>query len=110
MTAAAPHAAVGGPPLGAVNWLPGRCAPFGRATHGCPRGRQLSCRDMTTGFSLYGWLLGLGRGVLRWLLGWWTVVFIGAQLAVLAFSPSSYGVQARGAVLRHIDAFFRSVQ
>ena len=57
---------------------------------------------MTTGFSLYGWLIGLGQGVLRWLFGWWTVVFIGAQVAVLAFSPSSYGVEARGAVLRQI--------
>ncbi|MBP7456066.1 MAG: ABC transporter permease [Ottowia sp.] len=57
---------------------------------------------MTTGFSLYGWLIGLGQGVLRWLFGWWTVVFIGAQLAVLAFSPSSYGAEARGAVLRQI--------
>ena len=57
---------------------------------------------MTTGFSLYGWLIGLGQGVLRWLFGWWTVVFIGAQLAVLALSPSSYGAEARGAVLRQI--------
>ncbi len=57
---------------------------------------------MTTGFSLYGWLLGVGRGVARWLYGWWTVVFIGAQLAVLAFSPSSYGPDGRQAVLRHI--------
>ena len=57
---------------------------------------------MTTGFSLYGWLLGVGRGVLGWLFGWWTVVFIGAQVAVLAFSPSSYGPAARRAVLRHV--------
>ena len=57
---------------------------------------------MTIGLSLYGWLLGLGRGVLRWLFGWWTVLFIGAQVAVLAFSPSSYGPESRGAVLRHV--------
>ena len=57
---------------------------------------------MTTGYSLYGWLAGLGRGLLRWLLGWWAVLFTGAQVAVLAFSPSSYGPEARGAVLRHI--------
>ncbi len=57
---------------------------------------------MTVGISLYRWLTGLGLGVLRWLLGWWTVVFIGAQVAVLALSPSSYGGQARHAVLRHI--------
>ena len=52
---------------------------------------------MTTGYSLYGWLTGLGRGLLRWLMGWWTVLFTGAQVAVLAFSPSSYGPEARGA-------------
>ncbi|MDO5694046.1 MAG: ABC transporter permease [Pseudomonadota bacterium] len=57
---------------------------------------------MTTGFSLYGWLLDVGRGVLRWLRGWWLMVFVGAQLAVLAFSPSSYRRESRGMVLRHI--------
>jgi phospholipid/cholesterol/gamma-HCH transport system permease protein len=57
---------------------------------------------MTTGFSLYGWLLGVGRGAVRWLYGWWTVIFIGAQVAVLAFSPSSYGPEGRQAVLRHV--------
>ena len=57
---------------------------------------------MTTGFSLHGWLLDVGRSVLGWLFGWWTVVFIGAQVAVLAFSPSSYGPAARRAVLRHV--------
>ena len=57
---------------------------------------------MTCGFSLHDWLMGLGRGVLRWLLGWWIVVFIGAQLAVLAFSPSSYRRESRGVVLRHL--------
>ncbi len=57
---------------------------------------------MSTSVSLYGWLLDLGRGVLRWLAGWWTVVFISAQVAVLAFSPSSYGPEARKTVLRHV--------
>lgn len=57
---------------------------------------------MTTGVSLYGWLLDVGRGVLGWLRGWWLVVFIGAQLAVLAFSPSSYRRESRAVVLRHI--------
>ncbi len=57
---------------------------------------------MTTGFSLYGWLLHLGRSVLRWAFGWWLVVFIGAQLVVLAFSPSSYRRESRGALLRHL--------
>ena len=57
---------------------------------------------MGTAFSLHGWLLQLGRGVLRWALGWWLVVFIGAQLAVLAFSPSSYRRESRGVVLRQL--------
>ena len=57
---------------------------------------------MTSGFSLYDWLMGLGRGLLRWVLGWWIVVFIGAQLAVLAFSPSSYRRESRGVVLRQL--------
>ena len=57
---------------------------------------------MISGFSLYDWLLGIGRNVLRWLLGWWAVVFIGAELAVLAFSPSSYRRESRGVVLRQI--------
>ena len=57
---------------------------------------------MISGFSLYDWLLGIGRNALRWLLGWWAVVFIGAELAVLAFSPSSYRRESRGVVLRQI--------
>ncbi|MDO5623418.1 MAG: ABC transporter permease [Pseudomonadota bacterium] len=57
---------------------------------------------MTTGFSLYGWLLDVGRGVLRWCIGWWMVVFIGAQLMVLAFSPSSYRRESRAVALRQI--------
>jgi len=59
-------------------------------------------RVMTSGLSLYRWLIDLGRGVLRWLAGWWTVFFIGAQLMVLAFSPSSYRHESRGVVLRHM--------
>lgn len=57
---------------------------------------------MSSGIALYGWLTDRGRGALRWLAGWWTVVFVGAQVAVLAFSPSSYGPAARGEVLRQV--------
>lgn len=59
-------------------------------------------RGMTDGFSLHHWLLELARGLLRWFSGWWLVLFVGAQLMVLAFSPSSYGRQGRGAVLRQM--------
>ncbi|WP_366932141.1 ABC transporter permease [Ottowia sp.] len=57
---------------------------------------------MTPGVSLHGWLLDAGRGALRWFAGWWMVLFIGAQLAVLAFSPSSYRRYSGAVVLRQI--------
>ena len=57
---------------------------------------------MTTGLSLHGALFRLGRSALRWLQGWWQMVFVGAQVVVLALSPSSYRRAARGAVLRQV--------
>ena len=59
-------------------------------------------RHMTSGYSLYRWLIDLGRGFLRWLAGWWSIFFVGAKLMVLAFSPSSYRSESRGPVLRHM--------
>ena len=50
------------------------------------------------------WLRALGQNFLLWSRGWWQVLFTGAQLVVLAFSPSSYHGQGGGAVLRHIYA------
>src|SRR5512140_3813392 len=50
-------------------------------------------------------LPGLGRAAaapLRWLSGWWRIVFFGASILVLALSPSSYGRAARTALMRHI--------
>jgi phospholipid/cholesterol/gamma-HCH transport system permease protein len=41
------------------------------------------------------------RGALRWLTGWWRILFFGASILVLAASPSSYGRPARAALLRH---------
>ncbi len=58
---------------------------------------------MTGAGLLGGWLLGAARGLLRALAGWWLVLFTGAQLAVLAFSPSSYRAQAGAGVLREIE-------
>jgi phospholipid/cholesterol/gamma-HCH transport system permease protein len=43
-----------------------------------------------------------GRAPVRWLAGWWRIVFFGAILLVLAGSPSSYGRHARAALLRHV--------
>jgi phospholipid/cholesterol/gamma-HCH transport system permease protein len=43
-----------------------------------------------------------GRAPLRWLAGWWRIVFFGASMLVLALSPSSYGRGTRQALMRHI--------
>jgi phospholipid/cholesterol/gamma-HCH transport system permease protein len=39
---------------------------------------------------------------LRWLAGWWRILFFGASLLVLAGSPSSYRGDSRKALLHHI--------
>jgi phospholipid/cholesterol/gamma-HCH transport system permease protein len=39
---------------------------------------------------------------LRWLAGWWQIVFFGAALLVLAMSPASYSRETRGALMRHL--------
>lgn len=46
--------------------------------------------------------LGLWRALVRMLLGSWRVLFMGAQLAVLAFSPSCYRQESGRAVLQHV--------
>ena len=42
-----------------------------------------------------------GRAPLRWLSGWWRIIFFGATILVLAGSRSSYGRHTRAALLRH---------
>jgi phospholipid/cholesterol/gamma-HCH transport system permease protein len=59
---------------------------------------------MSTGYSLIRWLLVTGQRVRQWLHGWWMMLFIGAQLAVLALSPSSYRREGRSAVLQQVYA------
>jgi phospholipid/cholesterol/gamma-HCH transport system permease protein len=47
----------------------------------------------------------LGRAAaapMRWLSGWWRIIFFGASILVLALAPVSYGRVARSAVMRHI--------
>ena len=39
---------------------------------------------------------------LRWLAGWWRILFFGASLLVLAGSPSSYSRETRRALVRHL--------
>lgn len=43
-----------------------------------------------------------GRAPLRWLAGWWSILFFGASVLVLAMAPSSYGRTTRQALMRHI--------
>jgi phospholipid/cholesterol/gamma-HCH transport system permease protein len=43
-----------------------------------------------------------GMGVARWMLGWWDIVYFGAQALVIALSPSSYRAHTAGIVARHI--------
>lgn len=42
-----------------------------------------------------------GRAPLRWVSGWWRIIFFGATILVLAGSPSSYGPRAQTALVRH---------
>jgi phospholipid/cholesterol/gamma-HCH transport system permease protein len=44
----------------------------------------------------------IGRAPLRWLLGWWRILFFGASLLVLAMTPSSWSRETRVALLTHI--------
>lgn len=44
----------------------------------------------------------LAMSPLRWLAGWWRIVFFGATILVLALSPSSYRRETRQAVMRHV--------
>ena len=43
-----------------------------------------------------------GRVPLRWLTGWWRIIFFGATILVLAASPPSYGGATRAALVRHL--------
>jgi len=58
---------------------------------------------MTLTATLGAAVQGAGRGLGRWLAGWWQVLFVGAQLAVLTLSPASWRGQSRAVVLRQID-------
>jgi phospholipid/cholesterol/gamma-HCH transport system permease protein len=40
--------------------------------------------------------------LLGWLAGWWRVLYLGAQIMVLAVSPSSYGPANRLLLARHV--------
>ena len=43
-----------------------------------------------------------GMGTVRWLLGWWDILYFGAQALVIALSPFSYRAHTAGIVARHI--------
>lgn len=42
------------------------------------------------------------NGLMAWLAGWWRVLYLGAQIMVLAVSPSSYGLANRVLLARHV--------
>ncbi len=42
------------------------------------------------------------NGLMAWLAGWWRVLYLGAQIMVLAVSPSSYGPAYRVLLARHV--------
>jgi phospholipid/cholesterol/gamma-HCH transport system permease protein len=42
------------------------------------------------------------NGLTAWLAGWWRVLYLGAQIMVLAVSPSSYGPANRLLLARHV--------
>lgn len=42
------------------------------------------------------------NGLQGWLAGWWRVLYLGAQIMVLAVSPSSYGAANRLLLARHV--------
>ena len=52
--------------------------------------------------TLHSKLGTLGSGTARWMLGWWDIVFFGAQALVMALSPSSYRADTARIVARHI--------
>ena len=43
-----------------------------------------------------------GSAPMRWLAGWWRILFFGAALLVLAASPSSYSRETRRALVHHL--------
>ena len=47
-------------------------------------------------------LAQMGESAWRWLRSWWRVLFWGAQMVVLALSPSSYKGQFKRRILGHI--------
>jgi len=48
------------------------------------------------------WLARSQRSALQWLLQWWRLVYLGALLALLTLSPSSYQRDKRLALARHL--------
>jgi phospholipid/cholesterol/gamma-HCH transport system permease protein len=59
-------------------------------------------RPTNTVNKLHSKLGTFGLGTARWLLGWWDIVYFGAQAMVIALSPSSYRAHTAGIVARHI--------
>jgi phospholipid/cholesterol/gamma-HCH transport system permease protein len=57
---------------------------------------------MTSVSSIHAALADGGRAMIAWLVGWWRIVLLGAQLLTLALSPSTYGPAYRLTLWRHL--------
>ena len=52
--------------------------------------------------TLHSKLGTFGSGTARWMLGWWEILFFGAQTLVMGLSPSSYRANTARILARHI--------
>ncbi|MGV8804286.1 MAG: MlaE family ABC transporter permease [Polaromonas sp.] len=57
---------------------------------------------MNTSSTWHGWLTRTTRVAWLWLVEWWQLVHLGAVILVLTMSPSSYSVENRTVLARHI--------
>lgn len=55
-----------------------------------------------TKVTLETWLARTGRAAQQWLTEWWRLMQLGAMILVLTLSPSSYSLQSRQVLIRHI--------
>jgi phospholipid/cholesterol/gamma-HCH transport system permease protein len=67
-----------------------------------PRSAAGYDRPVSSIIELHQHVTKVSSAPLRWLIGWWRILFFGASLLVLAGARSSYSQQTRQAALRHI--------
>ena len=57
---------------------------------------------MNTSGTWHSWLTQTGQAAWQWLVEWWQLVHLGAVILVLTMSPSSYSLENRTMLARHI--------